>query len=87
MGLTETLNNERRYQSWDIRAAARQRSQLEYTSRSGIARRIFSPRRSGHPHMPSSMFDISAPRSREEDGSMVVAGIRANQLYMFTDLK
>jgi NAD(P)-dependent dehydrogenase (short-subunit alcohol dehydrogenase family) len=38
-------------------------------------------------HTPSNSFDISEAREPEQIGDMVLEGIRANQLYIFTDMK
>ena len=87
MGLTETLHNELVDTNVGISALCP----------AAVATRIHESERNrpkelesatpGPPHVPSSTFDISTPRSPEEVGSMVVAGIKANQLYIFTDLK
>ncbi len=87
MGLTETLRNELVGTKVGISALCP----------AAVATRIHESERnrpkalesatSAPPHVPSSTFDISAPRSAEEVGSMVVEGIHANQLCIFTDLK
>ena len=87
MGLTETLRNELVGTNVGISAFCP----------AAVATRIHESERNRPkdlesatpvpPHVPSSTFDISAPRSPEEVGSMVVEGIHANQLYIFTDLK
>jgi NAD(P)-dependent dehydrogenase (short-subunit alcohol dehydrogenase family) len=87
MGLTETLHNE----------LVGTKVAISALCPAAVATRIHESERNrpkdlesstpAPPHVPSSTFDISASRSAEEVGSMVVAGIRAKQLYIFTDLK
>jgi NAD(P)-dependent dehydrogenase (short-subunit alcohol dehydrogenase family) len=87
MGLTETLHNELVGTNVGISALCP----------AAVATRIHESERNrpkelesatpAPPHVPSSTFDISPARSPEEVGSMVVAGIYSQQLYIFTDLK
>lgn len=87
MGLTETLRNELAGSHVGISALcpAAVTSRIHESERNRPRELGSSP--PDKPHTPSSTFDISAPRSPEDVGAMVVAGIRANQMYIFTDPK
>jgi NAD(P)-dependent dehydrogenase (short-subunit alcohol dehydrogenase family) len=87
MGLTETLNNELVGTNVGISALCPAAVATRIHESERNRPKELESSRPGPPHVPSSTFDVSAPRSPEEVGSMVVAGIRANQLYIFTDLK
>jgi NAD(P)-dependent dehydrogenase (short-subunit alcohol dehydrogenase family) len=87
MGLTETLNNELDGTNVGISALCPAAVATRIHESERNRPKELAPSTPGPPHIPSSTFDISAPRSPQEVGSMVVAGIRASQLYIFTDLK
>jgi NAD(P)-dependent dehydrogenase (short-subunit alcohol dehydrogenase family) len=87
MGLTETLSNELNGTKVGISALCPAAVATRIHESERNRPKELQPSTPAPPHFPSSTFDISAPRSPEEVGSMVVAGIRADQLYIFTDLK
>jgi NAD(P)-dependent dehydrogenase (short-subunit alcohol dehydrogenase family) len=87
MGLTETLSNELDGTNVGISALcpAAVTTRIHESERNRPTE--FAPSTPAPPHTPSYTFDISGPRSPAQVGSMVVAGIRASQLYIFTDPK